>query len=331
MVDRASVFEGLQLGVETTPGTAPGTGANKLLPSVVLSQTIQADATMYKTNGGKYNVTSALAQESWEASVSGPATYQELSYLISSAIQGGITPTTTGTTGKQWVFQPNQSAPDNQTTFEIQTGSSVRAQQIDFVIMPDIAFEFTRKEVKLSGKMIGQKLQDGISLTATPTAIALIPIVPNQVSIFLDLTAGAIGTTRLTRCLSAKWSSTGKVGELWTIDASQASFANDVELMPKTTMDLTLEADVNGMALLTDIRNGTTVYVRINCLGPAIPGGTANNTLNIDGGYVVQKVGSFSDNEGVYAIGFTLEALNDTSAGGFGTVKFTLINALASL
>jgi hypothetical protein len=329
MAERAAVFEGLQIGKETTPGTSPATGAKKRLPSLVLAQTIEADATVYKANGGKFAVTSALGMESWQSSVSGPATYNELAYVLCSAVQG-VTATEMGTSGVySWTFAPNQSAPDSMQTYEIQTGSTVRAQQVNFASFTDVGFEFTRKDVKMTGQIIAQRLTDGITMTTAPTTVPLQPIVPNQVTVFLNTTHTTLGTTKLLRVLNCKWSSKGKLGPLWAVNKTDPSWVATVEKAPTTEIEIQVEATSLGMALLSDLRGGTKVFVRISCVGPLVA--TSDTFLfQIDNCCEVTKAGAFADATGVYAITFTLTVIEATTAFA-AAYKMKLQNKLTAL
>jgi hypothetical protein len=62
-------------------------------------------------------------------------------------------------------------------------------------------------DAKLISREMGKALQDGITMTATPTAITLVPVLPTQVSVYAaDTQAGLAGAAELDRVLDAKFS-----------------------------------------------------------------------------------------------------------------------------
>jgi|SRR5579875_1102945 len=331
MAERASVFEGLQLGVETTPGTPPAAGATKKLTSLILTETIDATTTTFKTSGGKFPVTTALGETSWTAKADGPLTFNEFAYILSSAVQGHITPTEIGTTGAYtWTFKPNQSAPDTLETYEIQTGSTVRAQQVNYASFTDLEITVTRKEAKFTASLIGQRLQDGITLTAAPTTIPIVPMTPNMCTVTCDTTAAAIGTTKLTRLLSFKFTMKGRLGPLWVINKTNPSWAATVEKAPTTEVTLELEATTTGMEFLTRLRTGTKLFLRLSFVGPVITGVTTylfQLTLCCE----VTKSGAFADKTGVYAVPFTLTVIESTTTTFGAAIKAKLVNKISTL
>ncbi|HXF54827.1 MAG TPA: hypothetical protein VNK52_11955, partial [Hyphomicrobiaceae bacterium] len=157
-------------------------------------------------------------------------------------------------------------------------------------------------------------LQDGITMTASPTEIELVPVLPTQVDVYLDNTAAGIGTTKFTRVLSAELNISDRFGQVWPLDSSLSGFAAHVETEPTVTLALTLAADAQGMGPLTAMRNGDKRFIRLKATGPNIE--TGNDYLfQIDMCGVVSEVGDFSDEDGVYAIQWTFRATYDSGWG----------------
>lgn len=164
---------------------------------------------------------------------------------------------------------------------------------------------------------------------AAPTNIALQPILPTEVSIYLaDTAAGLAGAAALTRALKASWKLGGRFNPLWTLDASQASWAAHVEGEPTMEMKLMVEADSEGMGPLTQMRTGASKFMRIQAVGPLIAG-NYYYTLTIDMCGKVQPPSEFSDEQGVYAIEWTLTGAYD--ATWTKAVQIELTNTISAL
>ena len=149
------------------------------------------------------------------------------------------------------------------------------------------------------------------------TTVPLVPVLPTQVSVYLDPSAATLGATKLTRVISADFNIGGRFGPVWVLDAAQASFVNHIETQPDLSANLTLQADTAGMALLGNLRDGATKFLRIEAVGPNIPGGTPTTPykLTIDLAGKINNTGSFSDQDGIYAIQFSMIGVHDTTWG----------------
>lgn len=179
-----------------------------------------------------------------------------------------------------------------------------------------------------------------ISAAATATAtgvalvinairtIALIPIIPTQVSVFIDNTAAALGTTKMTRAISAEFSLGSRFGGVWVLDAANSSFVNHIETEPDLTMSMTLQADAQGMALLEDLRDGDTKFIRIEATGTLIESGQPY-LFQLDLAGKVADTNGFSDEDGVYAVEFSFVGVHD--AVWNKAYEFRLRNALTAL
>ena len=74
------------------------------------------------------------------------------------------------------------------------------------------------------------------------------------------------------------------------------------------------EADAEGMELLPIMRTGATKYIRIEAIGPVIGAGPGTYKFTLDTACKVTDIGDFSDQEGVYAIEYTLGGFHDSHA-----------------
>jgi|688.fasta_scaffold07358_3 hypothetical protein len=312
MSERAGITQVVQIGVEVTPGTI--VPANRKLLATQISPTIQTAVKMYRPLGGKYATVGAQGKEWTTAGMQGQMVYTDIVYPLSSIfnyaapVQQGVT------TAYKWTFSPAQAAPDSARTYTVEVGSAVRAHEMGYGIFDSWGYTLGRDEFTTKGSLIGQRLIDGVTLTATPTEIALQPVLPTEVAIFMDATSAALGTTKLLRVFQADYEVASKVGPVWPIDSAQTSWAAHVELEPKAQFKLLMAADAVGMGLLTQMRAGTKRFIQLRATGPIIA--TPHTWLfqhSICG--IVTAVSEFKDQEGVYAIEWTFDQVHDTTWG----------------
>jgi len=311
MPERATITQVVQIGVESTPGTQ--VAATKRLLATTIEPSIQADIATFRPMGGKFVTMAALGKEWVKAKISGRLVYTDIVYLLASALRYQAPTQITPPSGVayRWVFEPQQSAEDPIKTYTVEFGSAVRAARFVYGLVTEVGFSIDREKAETSGSMLGRALQDGIALTANPSDVPLVPVLPTQVDVFLDNTAAALGTTKLARVASVEFSLSDRFGPVWTLDSAVSGFAAHVETELKCTLKLLVQADAQGMALLPAMRNGDKRFVRLRTTGPIIEGSTPY-LFQVDMCGVVSDVGDFSDEDGVYAIEWTLQATYDS-------------------
>ena len=329
MAENASVFIGTQIGVESVAGTS--VAANKRLLAVSVQPAIKAEVKTFRPLGQKYNTLAVLGKEYVEAKLMGDLAYNDLTYLLASALSYAAPTQIIPTTGLayEWAHEPNQSDVDTIKTFTIESGASVRAGKFSYGLVNEIGYKITREEATLSGSMLGQLYTDGITLTTSPTDVALKPVIPNTVDIFLDTTGAGIGTTKLLRALEADFKLSNIYGQVWPLNSANTSWAAHVETAPKAELKLLLEADADGMALLTDMRAGSKVFVRVKATGADIDPSANPYSFQHDLALEVTDVSEFKDDGGIYAIEWTFEVSYDATWGHSHIV--TLVNTLSAL
>jgi len=328
MPERTTIAQVTQIGVESTPGT--GVAANKLFLATGISPAIKVDMQRFRPMGQKFPTVLVPGKEWVEAKIDGSGSYTELTYLLASLLTDPGAPTTVDTTAKKYTYNPSASTEDTPKTFTIEQGSAVRAGKFSYGIVNELQLGFSRDGIDVSGSVLGQKYQDGITMTATPTAITQLPILPTDIDVYVDPTFGALGTTKLTRALKASWKISDRWGTVWPLNSANASFAATVETEPKSEVKLLLEADTAGMANLPILRAGTTQFLRLSATSPTLAGSTTQKyQVILDQAVKVSDVSEFSDEDGVYAIEYTFEMVFD--GGWTRYLQAQVINQLASL
>ncbi len=325
MAERASIFSTVQIAVEVTPGTDPNAGY-KQLSALQIEPSVKVELETYRASGQKFPTVAALNKEWTEAKLGGPITYTEIIYLLSSLISYALP--ASGASGKTWTFEPGLTAASTVKTFSVEQGDATRAHEFTYGVVKDLTLKFGRDGCDLDGTMIGRALADGITKTAGATAIAPQVVMPTQVSVKLaDTAAGLAGASALTRVISTQWSMVDRFGPVWALDG-QTYPAASVETEPKVEVKLKLQADAAGMALLTNMRAGTTKFMRIKATGAQIAGAEYYD-LQIDTALKVKDVSPFEDSDGVFAIEWTMNGFYD--ATWTKTTEIAVVNTLATL
>lgn len=334
--ERTSINQRVQVGAESTTALGTVVAASKLLGCFTWGFGIDADIVSYAATGHKYDEVQEENTEWVGLTVGGAMDYNGLIYLLGGPM-GATTAVAHGpsATAKDWVYNPPTSGSIVPQTLTLEQGDSVRAHRTAYSLLNSFGYTVTRKAVTLSAKGITQPIADGITLTSSPTAIALAPVVGKHVNIYLDSTSGALGTTQLLKVLQADFMMDGIYGPFWPINRANAGFTSHVDLKPKTILKLKLEADATGMGLLTNLQVGSTMFLRVQALGTvaiAADGASSTNiyhTFQHDMAIKIGKPTPFSDDSGIFAIEWECLVVEDPTWGKAHTL--TVTNLLTAL
>jgi hypothetical protein len=332
MPERSSVTQQTQFGLETVSGT--GVAANKRFDTFAVILSPKGASRKYRGQGAPVT-TAGLVQliKEWsEAALTGWPSYTGDVYLISSLF-GAATITTIGTAGKKWVWAPaGLGSEDTPKTYTVENGSSVRAAKATYGVVTDYGWKWKRDDLTLDGALLLQKYTDGITLTSTPTTVAATPVAPGHLNVYIDTSSGGLGGTQYTRVYSAELAVQGKYQPLWPSGRSNASWPAVVQVEPKATAKIAMQADSNGMGLLTGWRANQVYYVRFEYMGDLLPGEGAQNYLyQWDIACMAEKPNELKDDGGTYAIEWDFQMVYDAAWGTGKYCAVELHNMLASL
>jgi hypothetical protein len=316
MAERASTFQTVQIAKEAG-GWGVNTAAVKKIQSVEITPAIKSAVQVFTPRGMKVATIAALGKEWVEAKVSGFAAYNDLFYLLSAIMTPG-TPTQGGATAAYaTTYSINPVAPDAALSYSVEVGdpstwsSGIIASEFSGAMLTDLTLDFTREAVKVDGTLLGKGFADlGATMTTVTRVVPVQPVLPTEVTISWATTQAGLPGTSLLRVLGANFKIANKVGPLWVVNAATTGCVATIEQKPEMTLTLLLEADTLGMGPLAYLRNGASMFVRIEALGPIIAT-TYHYTLTLDGAYKVTNVSEFKDQDGVYALEYTLSATYD--------------------
>lgn len=316
---RSTIAQGIQVGIESTEGTA--VAANRRLSSVGFSFDPNIDFDQFRPMGNKFNTLSVPGEDWSGVSYEGQPTYDELVYLFSSLLTTAtITTPATGTNSRQWEFIPAATTSDAPKSLTIERGDATIAERVAGALLTGMDLTFRRDSIDMSGDGMARAIATGITLTSSPTAIPLVPVIPKTVSVYVDApstssagaTDTALGTTKLSLVREASLSISDRYAPFWALDAAQASYAASLEGEGGWEIGITPVADSTGMAFLTNARAGDSRAIRIEAVGSIIET-TITYKLTIDAIGQIIEVGELSDDDGAQVIPYTFGIVYDTT------------------
>lgn len=265
---RGTVNRVVQVGVESTPGTAVAAG--KVLPSMSMVITPQTRTKEIRSQGFK-PVTDLQALGGYcDIALTGPLNYTEIIYILNMIVTGVITTPGGGTTSRQHTFSPTAQGTDAFKTLTIQEGDATAATQAAGAFLKDFGFVAADGGVDITGALQG-RTPTAVTLTATPTAIAQLAVSPREIDIYIDPTFGAIGTTKLTDGLNLSYGITDKQAMKFVLNTSFASYSESIEVVPTQTFSFITEHNAQSRTLFAGISTGNPLqYMRMKATGPII-------------------------------------------------------------
>lgn len=334
MPDRYVVQEIVEVGVESVPGTAVPSSVKLQALMVELDTALEVDR--IAPSGNLFDTIAAPRQESATGSLAGYPTYPELTYVFSNVFGAATVTTPTGAVNaRRWAWAPSSSVPWTPKTWTIRRGMvGNTAELATYGLMTGVGMSFSRTaQPEVSGDLFAQALDYSASVGATGLAtLDLVPILPGEVCVYLDPTAAAIGTTRLTRDFTAGFEVGGLFGPFWPLDCTLDSFGGHAPLKPDTaSATLQLGNDTQGRDPVTAMRAGDTRYCRIEATGPQIDAGPPAypHRLRIDLALKVVDAPSRGDADGLATLEWTFGIFDDADMGG--AIQITLDTNVTAL
>jgi hypothetical protein len=305
----ATVFQGIQIGVESTAGEA--VAANKKLLSTSITPVPKVETKPFRAMGNKYASFSTLNKEWAGLNIEGAPTYNEIVYLLSSLLHYAAPAQQETTAAYKWTFVSNTSASDVGKTFTIEQGDATNAWRVVGAKISGLTFRFSRNDISVNGNGVGMAFETGKTLTASPTALSPVPILPTHVKFRMaDTQAALAGATALTNSFSMEYSLTDKFGLAWAIGQNPEA----VEGEPSASGRIVVATDAAGMGLITALRNATTKWFRIEATGDTIEG-AYKHKLTIDFPAQIDNVNDPTDLDNVYTVEFGLLPIHDATWG----------------
>lgn len=332
MADRFLVSEVQQIGIESSPGSA----ATPTIQLNGLNIEIDTDLEVDEFGpSGMLPMTIVAPRQEWASgSLSGYPTYTEIAYPLSNVLGAATVSTPSGATDtRRWLWEPDESTPWTPKTWTLRRGvSGDTAEEANYLLLSGLGLSFSRTATpEISGDLFARGLDYTATLAATGvTAHELVPILPTQCDVYLDATSGGLGTTKLLRDFEFSWSISDLFNPIWPINSALPSFAAHSVQKPTIEAMLRMGNDSVGRALVTNMRAGSTVWVRFRATGAtdSIESGFAYR-LTIDVPLKVFSAPGRGDENGLSTLEWTFRNVYDPTWGKW--VSIELLTDFAAL
>jgi hypothetical protein len=160
-LSRSTTYQGIQLGIESTPGTQ--VPATRRLINMELIQTPQIPVKTVRYQGFKGAGGTQKGQRHTEAKFNGVMDYSLLTYLLPLA-WGAVTPVTANN-ATTWNWKPSAIDPILPVAATIEQGSSKGAEKFGYATLMDMAFKWSKEDASIEGTMFGQAQVRGATMT----------------------------------------------------------------------------------------------------------------------------------------------------------------------
>ncbi len=333
--ERTYATQKIQIGAESTTALGTSVAASKLLECFDWQLGPEMDVNFYTPTGHLYPSTQEQNTEWLEGTLGGNLDYNGIVYPL-AGLMGSVAPAThlASATAKDWIFTPPITSVVVPQTYTLEQGDSSRAHKVVYGLFTEFGYKGTRKDFSCSGKFIAQPISDGITLTPTPTAVAIAPVVSKHINVYLDATSAGLGTTQLNRVLSIEYQMSDVYDVLWVLNRATIGWTAHVNKQPKCTVKLKVEADAAGMAMLGYVQSGATYYLRVDAQGQQIASdgpGAIFNAIKHDMAIKFGKPSKFEDEQGVFAIEWEGTIVEDPAWDGGKAQTITVTNLLGAL
>src|SRR6266705_3417003 len=315
--ERSAINQTLQFGLESTPGV--NVAANKSIQCFAIVFGPMDDATEFSATVRKYPSIVIENSEWVEGTLTGSLDYNGIVYAL-SGVCGAATIGAHGSsaTAKDWLFVPPLTGSVQPQTYTVEQGennsfgNAIYNHKVNYMLISELGYKGDRKTgFNVSGKVLAQALQRAITMTSTPTTVAIQPSAGKHFNIYLDPTSAALGRAQLLKVLDVDYAFTGLYGMFFPLNRANLGFTGHVDLNPGCTIKMLLEADAIGMTPLTNLQAGSTQFLRVQGQGAIIDniqtltfgGGVTGGTFTLS--YKGQTTAPIT-----YAVGLTAATIN---------------------
>lgn len=332
MADRYPVSEVVQVGIESTAGTAVAPTKQFAGLDVQLDTALEVDE--FGPMGQIPNTIVAPRQEWATGELSGYPTYTEIVYPLSNIFGAAVITTPSGATNRRlWSWNPSASTPWTPKTWTIRRGvPSDTAEEANYALLSGLNLSFSRRSApEIGGELFARRLDYAASLATTGvTTPTNVPMLPLEGSVYLDSAGASLGTTKLLRDFLLEFSIADLFGPIWPINASLTSFAAHGVQKPTIEARLTLGNDSVGRGLVTNMRAGTPVFVRYQAVSGQMIEASDPYKFTLDMACMVVEAPSRADEDGLLStLEWTFRVVSDATWASW--IRIAVENNLAGL
>ncbi len=330
-------FDRLQLGIETTKGTA--VAATRIIRCNATLEEIEnfyrsPYAAGYRANVGGAGV---ITEKGFGVSVETELTAEEILWPLLTGVRGGVTPTAGGTGDQTWVFTPQLTT--GVPTLDAATLEALRSDgatnhylaQAAYAMTSGFRIDWAFNDVaKLSWQMFARARQNASPTGSLSAYASREELRTNLLGIWWDGAWADLGTTQLTGVLrSASFDcTTGVLPDVTMDQRADLDFVKHQVGSLVATLSLTLELDAVGAARIANHRANDLAFIRLQNIGSTV--GAKSKTVQIDGAYRFTAGVDPNQLDGEQRlVNLELESVLDETAAK--TLEFTAINGLSAV
>lgn len=332
MADRYPVSEVVQVGVESTAGTAVAPTKQFAGLNIELDSELEVDE--FGPMGQLTQTIVAPRQEWSTGELSGYPTYTEIVYPLSNVFGAAVITTPSGATNRRlWSWNPSASTPWTPKTWTVRRGvSDDTAEEASYALLSGLTLSFSRRSApEIGGDLFARRLDYAATLAATGVTVPTnVPMLPAEGSVYLDTTGAGIGVTKLLRDFLLEFSITDLFGPIWPINASLTSFAAHGVQKPTIEAKLTLGNDAVGRGLVTNMRAGTAVFIRYQAVSASMIEASDPYKFTLDMACMVVEAPARADEDGLLStLEWTFRVVSDATWASW--IRIAVENNLSAL
>ena len=316
-----------QIGKETTPGTA--VAATKTLAGAMIDFSPELDVKRYRAAGKRLTTTSVLNKNWVAGKYDGVLSYNELPVFLDGLL-GEASPASVGTGGYGRTYSLLDVQTATAKTYTLRRGDTTAAQVATQGQFKSFTMQSDRNEVKMNGTLVGQAIDNAGSLTSSIPQMTESPVSGNEVSIYVDSTSGALGTTALGCPFNFKINIPDLFSEKWCLNRANTSFADTPEIAVEPTISFDIEFSSQARALYDAVVLSSLPvrFIRFDALGANIGTG-ADYKIQWDFAAKIRSCKEVPDVDGVYAYTFEWDVVFNSAWAK--AMNVYVVNATATI
>ena len=308
---RSKAIERWQFGRESVAGT--GVAASNQ-PTSVTNLTLKGMEPKTTYTGMGSETPNAESQEKcWsEFNGDGPICYILLPDILNACLGNQAS--------SPYTYTPDNWGLDTLKTLTIEKGSEVQAERCAYGVVKGFTMRFTQKVASLTWPGFGRKLQDGITITATPTILSCVPVDPKKVALLIGADVAGLAAVNFQEIEV-------KVADRWAPhfegNSSQDSWEEPKKLDATHTITLTIHSPAAITDLRTASRNKELRCIRIKATSGLEFASGQFYDLQITAMCMIQFPEDSGETDKVVTSGITCTMTYDEDFGGFLEVVVT--------
>lgn len=267
--ERPAALEGFLVGLEAalTPGL-PVT-ANQRLRSLKADFKQEGNVEPYGSSGSWLMNRYVLGTEWSSAPYSGWGSFTE-GHLIYQSTWGDPVLTTVGTGGKKRVWTPDPFGVIDPRTYTMAAGQAVRGELYPCGFFNGFKIVLNKSNTLISGNILAQSIQDNVAIAASPSLIALEPMLARNTYVkFATTYAGLAAAVKYRRAFEVSFEFSNMFSLLHPLVDDNNSFDGLAQQVP--TVAFTAQTSKTALAMnafLPALRNSDVIYWEIGNISP---------------------------------------------------------------